>query len=111
MRLLDTSIVVRYVTGDVPRLALQASKIIESSEPLGLSPLVLLETWHVLRRYPYELSRDEIIQALIRLVRRKNIHAAGVANDHIAVSLSRCLGANAVSIGDALLAATGWTLR
>jgi predicted nucleic acid-binding protein len=109
MRLLDTSIVVRYITGDVPRLAMQAGKVIESPEVLGLSPVVLLEAWHVLRRYPYELERDEIIHALIRLTRRRNIQAVGVANDHLAVAMSRCLGSNAVNIGDALLAATGWS--
>jgi predicted nucleic acid-binding protein len=109
VRLLDTSIVVRYITGDVPHLAMQASRVIESAEPLGLSPVVLLEAWHVLRRYPYELERDEIIHALIRLTRRRNIEAVGVSSDHLVVAMSRCLGSNTVNVGDALLAATGWS--
>lgn len=105
-RALDASIIVRYLTGDIPHFASVARRIIDSETPLGIPAVALLEVAHVLRRPPYSVSRDALIEAFTILLQRPNIQGIGV-DAEIAVSfLSRCRGSSAVSVGDALIAAT-----
>lgn len=106
MQLLDTSYIVRYVTNDVPTLAQRAAGVIESQEALGLSPLVLLEAWHVLRNAPYDIPHVAVVEAFIRLSLRKNMRGVGVHLDYLVVALNRCLGQPRVDVGDALLTAS-----
>lgn len=46
---LDTSCVVRYLTGDPPAMAKRAAQILDAAQALVLSELVLVETAYVLR--------------------------------------------------------------
>jgi predicted nucleic acid-binding protein len=108
-RLLDTSVILRYLTDDIPEQAEQARALIESATPLGLTTVALLEAAYALRRDPYRFTRDEIIDVLVRLARRRNIQGVGVDKTHVAGVLGRCKGTNAVSVGDALLTATAWS--
>jgi predicted nucleic acid-binding protein len=109
LRLLDTSVILRYLTEDIPEQAEQARALIESTTPLGLTTIALLEAAYALRREPYRFSRDEIIDVLVRLARRRNVRGVGVDKTHVAGVLRRCKGANVVSVGDALLTATAWS--
>jgi predicted nucleic acid-binding protein len=109
LRLLDTSVILRYLTDDIPEQAEQARALVESTTPLGLTTVALLEAAYALRRDPYRFTRDEIVDVLIRLARRRNIHGVGVDKTHVAGVLGRCKGTNVVSVGDALLTATAWS--
>lgn len=107
LRLLDASIIVRYVSNDLPELALRARQLIESDTPLGITTVAVLEAAYVLRRPPYGYARQAVVDALIRLIRRDNLHGVGVDTAHMAVALLLCRPSSTVSFGDALIAATG----
>jgi predicted nucleic acid-binding protein len=106
----DTSVIVRYVTDDVPHLADLARRIIDSPLQLGITTVAILESSYVLQTR-YGLGRDAIIDVLIDFVRKHNIHGVGVNTTHLAIALAKCRGSGAVSVGDALLAATGLSHR
>lgn len=105
-RALDTSIILRYLTNDIPRLGSIARALIDSDTPLGVPAVALLETAIVLRHPPYSFDRDAIIDAIAVLLQRPNIRGIGLDADIAVSSLSRCRGSSAVSVGDALIAAT-----
>jgi predicted nucleic acid-binding protein len=107
LRVLDTSVIVRYLTNDIPHLANQARHLIDSSRPLGITTVALLEAAHVLRNPPYGHPREAVVDALIDLLQRENIQGVGVDTGHAAVALLLCRSSGAVSFGDALIAATG----
>jgi predicted nucleic acid-binding protein len=107
LRLLDTSIIVRYLSNDLPELARRARQLIESDAPLGIATVAVLEAAHVLRHPPYGYTREAVVDALVRLIRRDNIHGVGVDTAHVALALLLCRPSSTVSFGDALIAATG----
>jgi predicted nucleic acid-binding protein len=107
LRILDTSVVVRYLTNDVPALAERARRLIDSDTPLGITAVVLLEAAHVLRNPPYSHPREAVVDSLVTLIRRHNVHGVGIDTGHAAVALLLCRASTAVSFGDALIAATG----
>lgn len=102
LELLDTSVVVRYLTGDSPALADRAAEIIDSERPLILSELVLVETAYVLASF-YEVPRGVLVDALIGLVQRRNIRLLNVSKALVLDSLQLCRPSNRVSFTDALL--------
>ena len=55
--LADTSLLVRYVTGDSPNLAERAAQILDGPTQIGLVAVVLVETAFVLERL-YEVPRS-----------------------------------------------------
>ncbi|MBI3972960.1 MAG: PIN domain-containing protein [Chloroflexi bacterium] len=107
MRLLDASVIVRYLTNDIPELAQQARHSIDSDLPLGITTVALLEAAHVLRSPPYSHSREAVVDALVNLIRRENVHGVGVDTAEAAAALLLCRASATVSFGDALIAATG----
>jgi predicted nucleic acid-binding protein len=107
LRLLDTSIIVRYLSNDIPALAEPARGLIESDAPLGVTTVALLETAHVLQHPPYAHPRAAVVDALVELLQRENIEGIGVDKMHAAVALLLCRASGTVSFGDALIAATG----
>ena len=50
---LDTSALIRYLTDDVPVAAARVAALVDGSERVQLSPAVLIEAVHVLRRPAY----------------------------------------------------------
>ena len=62
--LLDTSVLVRYLTGDPPAAAMRARDIIEDDGIVLVSDVALLETAHVLRAV-YSVPRETLLDALI----------------------------------------------
>ena len=109
LRLLDTSIIVRYLTNDIPRLAEQARRLIDSNRLLGVTTVALLEAAHVLRNPPYNHAREVVVDALVSLLQRENIVGVGVDAAQAAVALLLCRPSGTVSFGDALIAAAGRT--
>jgi predicted nucleic-acid-binding protein len=67
VRALDSNVLLRYLTGDEPRQAAIAERIIEecrqAGEPLFITVLVLCETVWVLDRV-YQQSKGQIIEAI-----------------------------------------------
>ncbi len=107
LRIIDTSILIRYLTSDIPPLAERARRLVESEVPLGITTVAIVETAFVLRGSPYEYRREDIVDALSGLLLRKNIQGVGVDVRIAATALSLCRPSTSVSIPDALIAATG----
>ncbi len=106
LRLLDTSVMVRYLVGADPSAQERARAVIESESPIGITPTALLEASFALRRL-YGYSREWTVDALLELVLRENAVGVGVDLDKVAARLGLCRPSGTVSFGDALLAATG----
>jgi predicted nucleic acid-binding protein len=107
LRLLDTSVIVRYLSNDLPDRAEQARRLIESDVPLGITAVALLEVAYVLRGAPYRYARSVVVDALVLLLQRENVHGVGMDAIHAVTTLQLCRASTAVSVGDALIAATG----
>jgi len=61
---LDTSVVVRYLTGDPPELAEQAAQIVDQENDLQITDVVLAETAYVLTSV-YRVRRDIVVDHLV----------------------------------------------
>jgi predicted nucleic-acid-binding protein len=99
---LDTSVVVRYLTGDPPEMADRAAALIDAGAELVLSELVLVETAYVLESF-YEIEREPLTEALGDLVRRRNLKLLGLPKNIVLEALALCRGSRRVSFADALL--------
>jgi predicted nucleic acid-binding protein len=99
---LDTSCVVRYLTGDPPAMAARAREIIDGGGPLILSELALVETAHVLASF-YEIPRGALVEALTALIQRRNIHLLNLSKPLALEALRLCRPSKRVSFTDALL--------
>jgi predicted nucleic acid-binding protein len=105
VRLLDTSVILRYLTGENPDLQARAQKVIESEETLGIAAVVVLEAAYALQHH-YGYERSAVVDALVELLTRRNIVGVGTDRDHMAAKLLLCRPSTTVSFGDALIAAT-----
>lgn len=99
---LDTSVVIRHLTSDTPELAAQAERIIAEIPNLQVTALSLMETSHVLRTQ-YHFSREEIVDSLIKLVRRNNISVYAMDKNLVLEGLMMCRPSNRVSVADAMI--------
>ena len=106
VRLLDASVIVRYVTADDSEKMTRASQLIESGSPIGITTVAILEAAHVLQK-GYGHAREQVVDALVGLVTRQNAVGVGVDLGKVASRLALCRSSGTVSFGDALLAATG----
>jgi predicted nucleic-acid-binding protein len=99
---LDTSYVVRYLVNKPPEMAAQASQVIDSGEPLILSEMAILESAYVLAS-GYQVSRQAIVDGLIELVRRENLHLTVLPKFRVLEALELCRESKRISFTDALL--------
>jgi predicted nucleic acid-binding protein len=99
---LDTSCIVRYLTGEPPEMADRAAKILDSDKSLLLSELVLVETAYVLESF-YEIPRDPLVDALAALVQRRNVRLLHLDKTLALQALVKCRGSKRTSFTDALL--------
>jgi len=100
---LDTSVVVRYITGEPSTLAADARSLIEDSDKvLTLLPVVLAETAFVLMSR-YLMRRAEVVDALADFVNRENIEVEGLPADLVVEALALVRPSGRVSIPDALV--------
>ena len=101
----DTSVVIRYLTGDDPARTSAAMAIIETRSARAVSIISILEASHVLRTaYAYE-GRN-IASALIELVSRRNVIVPEFAKDHVLRWLTLWGNGSVGSPGDAMIAAS-----
>jgi predicted nucleic acid-binding protein len=100
--LLDTSVVVRYLTYDPPDMAVRAAAIIEGASVVGVSTVVLAEAAYVLRSV-YRVSRLMIVDGLVDLLCRQNVAPHGLERQLVIDALRLCRASGRVSIPDALL--------
>ena len=98
----DTSYLVRYLTGEPPEMAALAQEAIESDETLILSPLAVVETAYVLESF-YQMPRDPIVDAVSALINRKNIHLLDLEKSLLLRALQLCRGSKRTSFTDAVL--------
>jgi predicted nucleic-acid-binding protein len=100
--LVDTSLLVRYLTGDPPHLAEKAAQVLDGEETLGITEVALVETAYVLESV-YGVPRKEVVDALLALFQKENLKAVGGDKDLWMRALLLCRPSGRVSFGDALI--------
>ncbi len=100
--LLDTSMVVRYLTGDPPELAERAASIIDGEEGLGVTHGVLMETAYVLTSV-YRVARASVVDHLLAFLQRENVEVLGLDKGLALQAMLLCRPSGRVSFADALL--------
>lgn len=99
---LDTSVIVRYLTGDPPDLARRAMRIVEGEERLLLSEAVIAETAHVLRSI-YGVPREAVVDHLIAFIQRRNVSVVALDKGFVIQGLLLCRPSGRTSVVDALV--------
>ena len=107
---LDTSVVVRYITGDDENLAQTATGIIDGEQTLWITDVVVAEASYVLRSV-YQLPREMIVDKLIEFVQKQNIIVYTINKGLIIQALLMCRPSGRVSIADALVWAAARSSR
>lgn len=106
MKLVDTNVLVRFITRDVPDMAAQADIWIENAAPaeLYVDDAVFEELTFVLSVHDgYQLPRDVVVRALLRLV-----SLPGIRTSPDALKAIECYGTYAkLDFVDCLLAVKG----
>jgi len=99
--LLDTSVVVRYLTGDPPELAERAAQVLDR-EAVALTPLVLAEAAYVLTKV-YGVPRAAAVDALIELLQKENVALVDLSKEAAIMALLLARPSGRVSFTDALI--------
>jgi len=100
--LLDTSVVVRYLTGDPPEMAEQAARIIDGQQELQVSDVTLVETAYVLTSV-YGVLRDIVVDHLIAFLQKENISPLGLDKGLVLQALLLCRPSGRISFADAMI--------
>ena len=100
--LLDTSVLVRYLSGISPELASEAAFIIDGSGRLMISGVALAETAFVLTTV-YGGSREDVVDRLIEFLRKENIDTFGLDKQYAIQGLLMCRPSGRDSFADALI--------
>ena len=99
---LDTSAVVRYITGDLEGLAQAATDIVDGERELWITDVVQAEASYVLSSV-YQLSRALIVDQLIEFVQKQNIIVYAISKGLLIQALLMCRPSGRVSVADALI--------
>ena len=99
---LDTSVVVRYLTGDPLEMAEQAAKIIDGEDDLQITDVVVAETAYVLTSV-YQVSRDVVVDHLVALLQKVNISPFGLDKGLVLHGLLLCRPSGRISFADAMV--------
>jgi len=99
---LDTSIVVRYLTGDPPELAEQAAQIVDGGENLEVTDVVLAETAYVLTSV-YRVPQGVVVDHLITFLQKKNISAFALDKGIVLQALLLCRPSGRTSFANAMV--------
>jgi predicted nucleic acid-binding protein len=100
--LLDTSMVVRYLTGDPDDLAERAARVIDQETDLLVSDVVLAESAYVLTSV-YKISREVVVDHLILFLQKQNIRPFALEKETVLQALLLCRPSGRVSFADALV--------
>lgn len=98
----DTNVLVRYLLQDDPEQGRSAAKLVDSETKLGISLVALAETAFVLSRN-YQVPREEVVDRLVELLRKRNIDVLGVDKNLAASTLLLCRPSSRVNYADALI--------
>ena len=102
---LDTSVLVRYLVGSPPAQSRRAAALIDDADqPVGVSLVALAECAHVLRSQ-YGVDQRDIIDSLIGLVQRENVHVLGLRTEVLVDMLVRARRLPGRPIPDAMIVA------
>lgn len=102
---LDTSAVIRYLTDEDPDVARRVGDLVQGSEPIQLSPIVLIETVHVLRGSPYDRANPDLADALVELLSHENVILSGLDQELATAAIQAARELSPRHIADALIAA------
>lgn len=100
--LLDTSLIVRYLTDDIPDQAARVETLLDSDQTFLLTDVVLIETGYVLQSV-YGIARADVVDLLLALVQKQNIQVYQRDKTHIVAALLLCKPSQRVSYGDAMI--------
>lgn len=100
--LLDTSVVMRYLTGEPATSAAAVARLLDAGEAFVLTDAVILETAFVLRSQ-YRRSREEIVDVLLALIQHEAIVLDQIEAETMTEALLMCRPSGRVSFGDALI--------
>ena len=98
----DTSVLVRLLTGEPPGAADQAAQIVDGPAAVVVTDVALIETAYVLTSV-YRYPRPRVVDALIELVQKRNIVLFGLDKATAIDALLLCRPSNRVSFGDAMI--------
>jgi predicted nucleic acid-binding protein len=99
--LVDTSVIVRYLTGDPPDLAARAAEILDREEGLEVTDVVVVETAYVLTTV-YGVARERVVDTLIQLLQKENLSLFGLTKAAVLDALLMCRPSGRISFADAL---------
>lgn len=99
---LDTSVIVRYITGDPPAMAEAAARLLDGEGPFILSEIALLETAHVLAKV-YQVPRPALVDSLVALVQKSNLRLAVLPKPRVVEALLLCRDSKRYSLADVML--------
>jgi len=100
--LLDTSVIVRYLTGDPKHLSARAARIIDGETTLLVTDVVVAETAFVLSSV-YGVPRRAVVDTLVELLQRRNLSLFRLDKGAVIQGLLLCRPSNRVSFADAMV--------
>jgi predicted nucleic acid-binding protein len=110
-QLLDTNVLVRFLTGDPPKMAAKTRRLFERADAgeisLVLLPVILAETIYTLESF-YEMERTAVAGKLVALLGCRGIEA--IEGHRVLNALARCRDSKA-HFSDAYLAASAAELK
>lgn len=98
----DTNVLVRYFLQDDPEKGPAAARLVDGESDLGISLVGLAETAFVLSRI-YDVPREEVVDGLVGLLRKRNIAVLGADKNLVASALLLCRPSGRVNYADALI--------
>jgi predicted nucleic acid-binding protein len=102
MEAADTSVLVRYLVQDDPDKGAAAARVLDGDQEVAVSLVAIAETAFVLAHH-YAVPRDLIVDRLVELIQKQNIHLLGIDKALAASVLLLCRGSTRVSFADALI--------
>lgn len=107
---IDANIVVRYFVQDIPDIIDTIRRIIDDHPHLLITEGTIAEVGYVLTRR-YTLPRHVVVDAIISLLQRRNIHVHQLDSSIVIQALLLCRPSGRVSFADAMLWATARSAR
>ena len=98
----ETSVLVRYFVQDDPVTGPAAARLLDSPQEVALSGVALAETAFVLTRV-YGVPREEVVDNLVGLLRKRNVRLLGMDKTLAATALLLCRPSGRISFADALI--------
>lgn len=102
MDAVDTDVLVRYFLQDDPEKGPAAARLIDGAHELGISLVALAEIAFVLSRN-YGVPREEVVDRLVELLRKRNFEVLGMDKTLVASALLLCRPSGRVNYADALI--------